>query len=122
MNKLSKMEFEFPKTIGHEDAQLKTSVIGEDMQIDGNIHSSARVIIRGTVKGDISAKNVLIEKSATHVGNIFADGVEIAGKMTGDIVAHNLAVASTASITGNIQKTVISIAFGAQIDADIKAN
>lgn len=116
------MEFEFPKTIGHENAQLKTSVIGEDMQIDGNIHSSARVIIRGKVTGDISAKNVMIEKNAVHIGNIFADGVEIAGTTIGEIVAHNLVVASTGSIKGSIQKTVISIAFGAQIDAEIKAN
>lgn len=122
MNKLRKMEFEFPKTIVRESVQLQTSVIGEDMQIDGNIHSTARVIVRGVVNGDISAKNVSIEKNAVHIGNIFADGVEIAGKVEGEVVAHNLAIASTGSIKGSIQKTVISIAFGAEIDADIKAN
>lgn len=116
------MEFEFPKTVSHENAQLKTSVIGEDMIIEGNIHSNARVIVRGKVVGDISAKNVAIAENAVHSGNIFADSIEIAGEVVGEIVAHNLDIASTAVITGKIQKTVISIAFGAEIEADIKTN
>ena len=122
MNKLRKMEFDFPKTAAHKNVQSTTSIIGEDMLIEGNIHSNAKVIVHGRVNGDISAKSVLIEKSAKHVGNIFADSVEIAGNVKGEVVAHNLAIASTGSIVGSIQKTVISIAFGAEIDASIKAN
>lgn len=122
MNKLRKMEIDFPKTAMSPDAQAKNSIVGGDMQIEGNIHSSASVIIEGSVTGDISAKTVTIAQNAVHIGNIYADNVIVSGKVTGEIITQNLDIASSASIQGKIQKTTISIAFGAKIDADIKAN
>ncbi|MGL1920407.1 MAG: polymer-forming cytoskeletal protein [Hyphomicrobiales bacterium] len=122
MNKLRKMEIDFPKTSVSKITPQKNSIVGGDMQIEGNIHSSASVIIEGSVVGDISAKTVTIAKNAVHTGNIFADNVLISGKVTGEIITHNLDITSSASIAGKIQKTSISIEFGAKIDAHIRSN
>lgn len=69
------------------EVNVQSLTIGSDGRVEGDINAQ-EVIVKGTVKGTIKAKKVILEQSATVVGDIFHDtisiqeGASIQGSMT----------------------------------------
>ena len=69
------------------EVNVQSLTIGSDGRVEGDINAQ-EVIVKGTVKGTIKAKKVVLEQSATVVGDIFHDtisiqeGASIQGSMT----------------------------------------
>lgn len=72
------------------EVNVQSLTIGSDGRVEGDINAQ-EVIVKGTVKGTIKAKKVVLEQSATVVGDIFHDtisiqeGASIQGSMTQSI-------------------------------------
>lgn len=69
------------------EVNVQSLTIGNDGRVEGDINAQ-EVIVKGTVKGTIKAKKVVLEQSANVVGDIFHDtisiqeGASIQGSMT----------------------------------------
>lgn len=69
------------------EVNVQSLTIGNDGRVEGDINAQ-EVIVKGTVKGTIKAKKVVLEQSASVVGDIFHDtisiqeGASIQGSMT----------------------------------------
>ena len=93
-----------------------SSVIGTEMQINGNIKCSGKLVLKGMLKGNIECEHVHISAEGTQTGNIKAIECIIGGKFTGDVVADSLAFESNANIKGNMYYNSLSARPGSNLE------
>ncbi|MDB4109116.1 polymer-forming cytoskeletal protein [Porticoccaceae bacterium] len=100
-----------------------SSMIGASVKIDGQITSEENLVIEGSVKGSITAKNseVLVGKSGVLKANIVAKIVRIEGTINGDITGgENVIITKTGNVQGNIQSPRVSLEDGAKFKGSIE--
>jgi cytoskeletal protein CcmA (bactofilin family) len=91
-------------------------IIGEGIQIRGNLSGSGDLIIRGRVEGFVELQDHLtVAETGTVVASIDTRGVTLNGKSNGDIHAsETVTIAETAVVIGDIHAPEIEIADGAR--------
>ena len=71
------------------------------------------------VKGELRAKDVLLESSSVFDGNLIADKVTLGGLVKGEVAANTLNVSSSARVEGNLKINSLSIDLGAEVAGNI---
>jgi len=110
-----------PRLVGASKQPLEMSVIGEDMEVVGSVHSSGMVKVAGTVLGDVSADaQLLVAKGGRVEGDVCAREVVLNGEVYGSVVAEKrVELQSSAVIRGNITTPRLMIHEGAAVDSDV---
>ena len=72
-----------------------SSVIGVEMQINGNIKCSGNLVLKGKVRGNIECDHINIASEGDLKGNIKSLNSTIGGNFIGDVFADSLAIEST---------------------------
>ena len=87
----------------------ETTYISEELVMEGTLDSAgSSVVLAGRFKGEIRAKDVLLEANSIFDGNLIADQVTLGGLVKGEVAANTLNVASTAKIEGNLKTNSLS--------------
>jgi cytoskeletal protein CcmA (bactofilin family) len=92
-----------------------TSLVSEDLEIDGNIHCLGEVIIQGKIRGNVRGHLVTVGSTGHVFGEVEADDLIIDGQIQGPVLSVKLLVSSTANIIGNIYYRILQIEFGANV-------
>tara|TARA_A100001015_G_scaffold191824_1_gene213767 strand:- start:6511 stop:6918 length:408 start_codon:yes stop_codon:yes gene_type:complete len=101
-----------------ETYSSESSVIGTEMQINGNIKCQGSLVIKGTVKGNIECDVISLSSEGVLKGSIKSKDSEISGKFEGNIFSDTIAIGSTASIKGGIHYNNMQAEPGAKLEAD----
>ncbi|MCH8937686.1 MAG: polymer-forming cytoskeletal protein [Gemmatimonadetes bacterium] len=111
-----------PRLAGAGKQQLEVSLIGEDMEVVGSVHSSGVVKVAGTVLGDVSADTqLLVAKGGRVEGDVCAREVVLNGEVYGSVVAETrVEVQGSAVVHGNITTPRLMIHEGATVDSDVR--
>ena len=96
-----------------------SSVIGTEMQINGNIKCNGNLVLKGKVKGNIECENMSISAEGNLKGNIKAFQCIIGGNFEGDVFADSLAIESHASIKGNMHYNNLRAQPGAKLEVQL---
>ena len=96
-----------------------SSVIGVEMQINGNIKCSGNLVLKGKVKGNIECENLNIASEGHLRGNIKSLQSVIGGNFQGDVVSESLAIESSANIKGNLYYNNLKAQGGANLDVQL---
>jgi cytoskeletal protein CcmA (bactofilin family) len=100
---------------------MASTVIGAGITIEGEITTDEDVVVEGTIRGKLTAKDAV---SVAHGANVEADVVGstlvVAGSITGNIVASDRVDLQTgAKVIGNVKAARITIADGAQFKGNV---
>ena len=105
------------KTLNHSGKSL----VGETLQIEGDIRSSGSVDISGLVNGNVFVSNLIINEVGSVRGSIEATSVEINGHIEGKVLADTIIIGSSAIVKGDIVfRNTLKTEEGADIDGYIK--
>ena len=97
------------------------SLIGETLQIEGDIKSSGSVDVAGLVNGNVFVNDMIIKETGSIRGSIEVTKVEVDGHVDGKIVADAIIIGKNAVIKGDIFfKSTLKTEEGADIDGYIK--
>ena len=114
-----------PHKTNYQPASIKTNntttIIAQNTTIEGSLIANHEITIHGAIKGDLTARKITMEKSATCIGAIHSEHVKIAGDFNGKINSKKVEILASAKIKGIIQQKLISIEAGAILDAKIKS-
>jgi cytoskeletal protein CcmA (bactofilin family) len=86
------------------------SILSDDLTIEGNIISEGEVHINGTVKGDVTARNLTLGEDGAITGAVEVDDAVIGGKLAGRLTATSVVLLSTARVTADITHVSLAIA------------
>jgi cytoskeletal protein CcmA (bactofilin family) len=89
-------------------------VIGEDIEIRGNVSGSGDLVVCGRIEGEVHLADALtVQEGGVVVANVQTGKVVVHGDLHGDIAATNsVTISETGDIEGNIRAPKIEIADG----------
>jgi len=97
------------------------SLIGETLQIEGDLRSSGSVDVSGLINGNVFVSEMTITETGSLRGTLEATSVEINGHVEGKITADVIIIGKNAVIKGDIFfKNTLKTEEGADIDGYIK--
>jgi cytoskeletal protein CcmA (bactofilin family) len=97
------------------------SLIGETMQLEGDLRSAGSIDIAGLVNGNIFVSEMIITESGSVRGTVEAATIEINGHVEGKVVADVVIIGKNAIVKGDIFfKNTLKTEEGADIDGYIK--
>ena len=85
-------------------AQDGLGYLGEDLLIQGTVHTEKKIVVSCTVEGSINGdQEIMVSETGNVNGKIEGNVVIVAGKINGDMLAHErLEVNSTANLHGEV--------------------
>lgn len=92
------------------------SIIGQSLQITGNLISQGEVQVEGEIKGDIYGSHVIIGENAHIQGTIIAEEVVVRGNVLGTVRGKRVLLQPTARVDGDIYHCTIAIEQGAYFE------
>ncbi len=100
---------------------MASTVIGAGITIEGEITTDEDIVVAGTVRGKLSAKEgVTIEHGATVEADVVGGSLAVAGSLTGDVTAaERVDLQAGARVVGNVKAARVTIADGAQFKGNV---
>jgi cytoskeletal protein CcmA (bactofilin family) len=100
---------------------MASTVIGAGITIEGEVTSDEDVVVQGTVRGKLVAKDaVSIEHGGAVEADITGGPIAVAGSVTGNINSSDrVDLQNGARVIGNVKATRITIADGAQFKGNV---
>ncbi len=100
---------------------MASTVIGAGITIEGEISADEDVVVQGTIRGKLDAREaVTVEAGSTVEADITAGPLTIAGAVTGNISSTDrVDLQAGARVIGNVKATRITIADGAQFKGNV---
>ena len=100
---------------------MASTVIGAGITIEGEITSDEDVVVQGTLRGRLVAKDaVSVEQTGAVEADISAGPVSVAGSVVGNIVSSDrVDLQNGSKVVGNVKATRITIADGAQFKGNV---
>jgi cytoskeletal protein CcmA (bactofilin family) len=98
-----------------------TTVVGNDMIFNGDIHGDGIVRIDGKVEGNISSKQgIILGEKADVEGSLQSDNIIIFGHIKGSIKSKELILKTTGSVQGDIFSDFLEVEMGSKYDGNLK--
>ncbi len=94
----------------------KTSVLGADLKITGEITCAGNIEIQGDVDGTITAKGLVVGPDGKVTGIVTAETVEVKGRLDGKVTSKSFSLRATAVVAADVTYSSITIENGAQIE------
>ena len=105
------------KTLNHSGRSL----IGETLQVEGDLRSAGSVDVSGLINGNVFVTDMIVKETGSIRGSLEATSVEINGHIEGKISADSVIIGKNAVIKGDIFfKNTLKTEEGADIDGYIK--
>jgi cytoskeletal protein CcmA (bactofilin family) len=100
---------------------MASTVIGAGITIEGEVTADEDVVVQGTIRGKLSARDaVTVESGAVVEADVTSGPVSCAGAITGNITSTDrVDLQSGAKVVGNVKATRITIADGAQFKGNV---
>ncbi len=100
---------------------MASTIIGAGITIDGELTSDEGIVVHGTVRGKLSAKDgVSVEQGGVVEADIVSGPLTVAGAVTGNIHSSDrVDLQPGARVVGNVKATRITIADGAQFKGNV---
>ena len=95
-----------------------SSILGPEVEINGDVNVSGDLIIYGVVNGDILSKGEVVSAKGSVVnGNICANNASLSGTVKGNLeIESKVILGKSSHVTGNLKAAIITIEEGAKFD------
>ena len=95
-----------------------SSILGPEVEINGDVNVSGDLIIYGVVNGDILSKGEVVSATGSTVsGNICAKNASLSGTVNGNLeIESKVILGKSSHVTGNLKAAIITIEEGAKFD------
>ena len=95
------------------------SLVGNDLEILGNLVANGDIQIDGTVTGDIQGRSLTIGESARIKGSLTGDSVRVLGAVKGSIEAKSIVLMKSARVNGDLAHEDLAIEAGAEFEGGV---
>lgn len=96
------------------------TLIREDLTIVGKLSSKGKVILEGTVEGDLRCSSLVVGEKGQITGSIVAEEITVHGKAKGTIYGGTVELFASAEVQGDIFHHGIGMERGTRYDGTLK--
>ena len=107
-----------------QNSNSMSSIIGPDLEINGDINIKGDLLIYGQVTGNVNCDGLITTMKGSIVsGSIITNFADISGDVDGNVEAKNkVSLSSTSSLSGDLLASIIVIEEGAMFNGLCKMN
>lgn len=105
-----------------EGETLPISVIGANITINGDIHSTEDLVIEGTVEGSVNCGTLVVGENGCVRGDIRTERLRLAGVVEGSIETNDLAIEASAHVKGDVTYARLRVASGGTIQGQMNCH
>lgn len=107
-----------------KQSQHIDTVIGRNVQVEGNFNGEGNVTVEGTVSGTLkTARDLIVGSAAKIKADVEAENISVAGEIQGNVIARGkLELSSSAKIIGNVKTSSLSVESGAVLHGKCAMN
>jgi len=100
---------------------MASTVIGAGITIEGEISADDEIVVQGTIRGKLEAREgVTVETGGVVEADIVSGPLSVSGHVTGNITSSDrVDLLAGAKVVGNVKATRITIADGAQFKGNV---
>jgi cytoskeletal protein CcmA (bactofilin family) len=100
---------------------MASTVISSGITIEGEVTTDEDVVVQGTLRGKLTARDaVTVESGALVEADIIGGPFAVAGTVTGNITSNDrVDLQAGAKVIGNVKASRITIADGAQFKGNV---
>lgn len=109
--------------IAHSETRAETTIIGENIMIEGSIRGAEHLVIEGSMKGSIQMEkhDFTVGSKGRIEGEINAQNVKVSGQLIGNIKTQGkVEITREADFMGEIKAKSISVEDGAYFKGSIE--
>lgn len=96
-------------------AKASNSIIDEWLTMTGDLESEGDILVKGTIRGNIRCKLLIIDEKASVEGGMIAEEAVVRGMTKGTIRANRVSLEETARVDSEIYHRSFSVEEGARI-------
>jgi cytoskeletal protein CcmA (bactofilin family) len=102
----------------HERARPSAvpSILSSDLKIEGDIVSLGELLISGSVRGDVIARDLTLGEGGSVTGAVSAEIAIIAGKVAGRLTAASVVLRPTARLAADVTHVSLTMEPGAAFE------
>lgn len=93
------------------------TVIGEGIELEGDVASNGEVILEGSLKGNCRCRRLHVTATGRLEGDVFADELIVEGKIVGNILARSVRADGQAALAGEVGYVELAVAREAAVNA-----
>ncbi len=109
------------KNNGSSNGAAGSSLIGESLQVEGELICKGNIEVAGLMNGNIKSRELRVLETGSIIGGVSAGILEVFGHVEGEIHADTIKIGKTAIIKGDIFfRENLKIEEGADVDGYIK--
>lgn len=96
------------------------SIIDEGLTVDGTVSVKGKLVIKGTVEGNLIGETVIVAKGGVVCADTKVASITMGGKFEGELNASNeLIILSTGSCNGKVVCKNLVVEAGGILNADV---
>lgn len=103
-----------------ENASEGTLIVGEGIQVKGEIQSCTRLIVEGRVEASLEARELTVRAEGLYDGTAVVETASIGGTFTGDLTVKGLlTLESGGRVSGTLRYGELRIEQGGRLSGDV---
>ncbi len=96
------------------------SIIDRDLEVDGSIVDKGNLVVKGTVKGTLTGKSVVISEEGTVLADVNVETMTIGGRFEGRVeTSGKVLILATGRCSGEVVCQDLVVEPGGQLNARI---
>jgi cytoskeletal protein CcmA (bactofilin family) len=97
-----------------------SSIIGQDMNIVGDISFKSKIQVDGRLQGNLSGTCLVLSESGRIVGDVATDSLICYGQIDGNLTVGKLFLKKTGVINGRVETSDLSVESGGRLNGEIR--
>jgi len=103
-----------------ENSSEGTLIVGEGIQVKGEIQSCTRLIVEGKVEASLEARELTVRAEGLYDGTAVVETAEVGGTFTGNLTVKGLlTVESGGRVSGTLRYGELRIEQGGRLSGDV---
>jgi cytoskeletal protein CcmA (bactofilin family) len=103
-----------------ENSSEGTLIVGEGIQVKGEIQSCTRLIVEGKVEASLEARELEVRAQGLYEGTAVVETASVGGSFTGNLTVKGLlTVESGGRVSGTLRYGELCIAQGGRLSGDV---
>lgn len=98
-----------------------TSVIGQEMQMLGDISFKGKLRLDGKTEGNIQGDHLVLGETGMVIGEVAVNTLVCSGRVQGNVNVKKLQVTSSGVINGKVDAADLEVESGAALSGEIKS-
>ncbi|MDF1614129.1 bactofilin family protein [Desulfurivibrio dismutans] len=109
------------KKKGEVEAGAVTSILGQELQLEGDVSFKGKLRLDGRVKGNVRGDYLILGENGVVIGDVLVNTFVCSGRVDGNVNAKKFQISNRGVINGKVEASDLAVESGAALNGEVKS-